>query len=97
MNLQAPYIKDEQDRELFKESQNRVFSMALIHEKLYQSESLAHIDLLGYIQSLTSNLFYSYGVSEYMIRPVISVENITLNTDTVIPCALIINELVTNH
>ena len=96
LNLQAPYIKDEQDRELFKESQNRVFSMALIHEKLYQSESLAHIDLLGYIQSLTSNLFHSYGVSEYMIRPVISVENITLNMDTVIPCALIIKELVTN-
>lgn len=70
--------------------------MALIHEKLYQSESLAKIDLHEYIQSLTNNLFISYGVSETVIKPKIRVDNITLNVDTVIPCALIINELVSN-
>jgi Signal transduction histidine kinase len=77
-------------------SQNRVYSMALIHEKLYQSKSLAKIDLAGYIQSLTANLFLSYGMSERIIKSKISVENLTLNIDTVIPCALIINELVSN-
>ncbi|MGE5528369.1 MAG: AAA family ATPase [Patescibacteria group bacterium] len=96
LNLQLSYIKDEQSIELFKESRNRVYSMALIHEKLYQSESLSRIDLPGYIQDLITNLFYSYGASDMLIKPLINVENITLNIDTVIPCALIINELVSN-
>ena len=96
LDLQMPYILDGQAIELFKESKDRVYSMALIHEKLYQSESLAKIDLHEYIQSLTNNLFLSYGVSERVIKPKIYVENITLNVDTVIPCALIINELVSN-
>ncbi|MGI6648940.1 MAG: histidine kinase dimerization/phosphoacceptor domain -containing protein [Bacillota bacterium] len=96
LNLQLPYIKDEQAIELFKESQNRVFSMALIHEKMYQSKSLAKIDLAEYIRNLTTNLFLSYGVSERVIKPRIYVENLTFNIDTMIPCALIINELVTN-
>jgi two-component sensor histidine kinase len=81
---------------LFKESQNRVYSMALIHEKLYETESLAKIDLAEYIRGLTTNLFLSYGVSERVVRPKICVENIELDIDTVIPCALIINELVSN-
>jgi predicted ATPase/two-component sensor histidine kinase/tRNA A-37 threonylcarbamoyl transferase component Bud32 len=96
LNLQLPYIKDEQAIELFKESKNRIYSMALIHEKLYQSESLAKINLPEYIQSLTANLFLSYGVSERTINPKIHIENVTLNVDKVIPCALIINELVSN-
>ena len=96
LNLQLPYIKDERAIGLFKESQNRVYTMALIHEKMYQSKSLAKIDLAEYIRNLTVNLFLSYGVSERVIKPTISVENLTFNIDTVIPCALIINELVSN-
>ncbi len=96
LHLQLPHIKDEAAIELFKESQNRIHSMALIHEKLYQSESLAKIDLSEYIGSLTANLFLSYGVSERAVSPKIHVENITLDVNTVIPCALIINELVSN-
>ncbi len=82
--------------ELFKESQNRVYSMALIHEKLYQSASMARIDLPEYIRTLTANLFLSYGVTGGAIRSKIQVENISLDIDTAIPCALIINELVSN-
>lgn len=96
LNLQMPYIKDEQAIALFKESENRIFSMALIHEKLYQSESLAKINLPEYIQNLVDNLFLSYGASERTINPKICVENAALSIDTVIPCALIINELVSN-
>ncbi|MBI2865494.1 MAG: AAA family ATPase [Chloroflexi bacterium] len=96
LNLQLPFIKDWQDTDLFKESQNRVHSMALIHEKLYESESLTKIDLAEYIESLTANLFLSYGVTERVVRPKTYVENVTLDVDTVIPCALIINELVSN-
>ncbi|MBI2942379.1 MAG: AAA family ATPase [Chloroflexi bacterium] len=96
LNLQLPFIKDEQATDLFKESQNRVHSMALIHEKLYQSQSLSKIDLAEYIETLTANLFLSYGVTERAVRLKIHVENVTLDVDTVIPCALIINELVSN-
>lgn len=96
LNLQLPFIKDEQAIDLFKESQNRVHSMALIHEKLYQSESLTKIDLAQYIQSLTDNLFLSYGVTGSAVTLKVHVEDVTLGVDTVIPCALLINELVSN-
>ncbi len=96
LNLQLPYIKDKQASEMFTESQNRIYSMALIHEKLYQSESLARIDLAEYIQTLTDNLFLSYSINERTVKPRIHVEKITLDMDQVIPCALILNELVSN-
>ncbi|MFZ5643191.1 MAG: sensor histidine kinase [Bacillota bacterium] len=96
LNLQLSYIKDAQAIEMFKESKDRVYSMALIHEKLYQSESLINIDLGEYIPSLLANLLFSYGTTKRAIKPQIKVEKITLGVDTVIPCALIINELISN-
>ncbi len=96
LNLQTSYIQDGPAADLFRESQNRIYSMSLIHEKLYQSESLAKIDLAEYIHSLTANLFLSYGVTEGNVKMKITVENVDLDIDTVIPCALIINELVSN-
>ncbi len=96
LNLQLPYIKDEKAIEIFKESQNRIFSMALIHEKLYGSESLARIDLYDYFKSLIANLFASYGVNERAIKAKIEVNNVVLDINTLIPSALIINELVSN-
>lgn len=96
LNLQLPQIRDEKAIALFKESQNRVYSMALIHEKLYQSESLSKIDFPEYIRSLTTHLFTSYGATARAIRPRILVKDISLDVDTTIPCALIINELVSN-
>ncbi|MFZ3166680.1 MAG: histidine kinase dimerization/phosphoacceptor domain -containing protein [Candidatus Methanoperedens sp.] len=96
LNLQMSYIHDKQTIEMFKDSRDRVYSMALIHEKLYQSESLAKIDLPEYIRSLISNLFISYGLSERVVRPKIDVEDAALDIDTLIPCALIITELVSN-
>jgi two-component sensor histidine kinase len=96
LNLQLPYIKDEQAVTLFKESQNRIYTMALIHEKLYRAESLAKVDLSEYIRNLVANLFLSYGVTERAVKLEIYVEDITLDISMVIPCALIINELVSN-
>ncbi len=96
LSLQLPYIKDEQAIDAFRDSQNRIYSMALIHEKLYQSDSLATIDLAEYIRSLADNLFFSYGVSQMSVKSKISVEGALLDIDTLIPCALIINELVSN-
>ena len=70
--------------------------MAMIHEKLYQSKDLSHINFADYIQSLVSNLFYSYNTEKTYIKPIFEVENLSLNMDTAVPCGLIISELVSN-
>ena len=97
INLQVGGIeKDKYAREMLKGSQNRILSIALIHEKLYQSKDLARIDFAKYIRDLTTNLFSSYGVESDAITLKINVSNVFLDLDTAIPCGLIINELVSN-
>ncbi len=96
LNLQKPHLTDAGAIELFKESQNRVYTMALIHEKLYQSKSLAAIDLAEYVDSLIAYLFLSYGASRGNIRAKVAIQEVDLDLDKLIPVALIINELVTN-
>ncbi|RJS48492.1 MAG: hypothetical protein CIT03_07900 [Methanobacterium sp.] len=96
LNLQTNYVKDEEARDLFKESQNRVKSMSMIHESLYQSRDLAQVDFSIYISRLSSELFSSYGVNFNQIRLETSVEKINLDINTAIPCGLIINELLSN-
>ncbi len=94
--LQAKQVKNQQTFSMFQESQNRVKSMALIHEKLYQAPDLAHIDFGDYIRNLTNHLFRSYGVSSSYINLKIETNHILLNIDVAILCGLIINELVSN-
>ncbi|MEL7671302.1 histidine kinase dimerization/phosphoacceptor domain -containing protein [Methanobacterium sp.] len=94
LNLQSRYINDEEMLDIYKESQNRVKSMAIIHEKLYQSEDLARIDFGDYVKSLVMDLFHSYGVDN--IEPDINIRDVLLDINTAIPCGLIVNELVTN-
>ena len=96
LNLQSRYIKDEQTLEVFKEIQNRIRSMALIHEKLYQSKDLARIDFAGYIRSLVADLFRSYKTNSHLISLKTNTDDVFLGVDTAIPCGLIINELVLN-
>lgn len=96
LKLQSSYIKDEQTFGLFKDSQNRIRSMALIHEKLYQSKDLSRIDFAEYIRELTTNLLRSYGASSKTVTLRTSISDIRLTIDTAIPCGLIINELVSN-
>lgn len=96
LNLQSIYIVNEEMLEIYKESQNRVKSMAMIHEKLYQSDDLAKIDFGDYVKSLILNLFSSYGVDESLIQLEINIKDILLDINTAVPCGLIINELVTN-
>jgi two-component sensor histidine kinase len=91
-----PHFKDARAIELFRESQNRVYTMALIHEKLYQSRSLAGIDLDEYVHSLIAWLFLSYGAAEGAVSAKVSIKDVDLDLDKVIPVALIINELVSN-
>ena len=96
LNLQTRYVNDQKVIDVLKESQNRVKSMAMIHEKLYLSNDLSHIDFGDYIKSLVTNLFYSYNIEKTHVKPVFEVENLNLNIDTAVPCGLIISELVSN-
>jgi PAS domain S-box-containing protein len=96
LNLQIDYLNNEDAIDVLKESQNRVKSMAMIHEKLYLSEDLTQINFADYIQNLVSNLFYLYNIKESQIKPIIKIEDVNLNIETAIPCGLIINELISN-
>ena len=94
--LQSSYIKDKESQDIFKESQNRARSMALIHERLYQSADLKRMDFGDYIRSLSTELLHTYEVDPGLIKLKINVEDIFLDINTAIPLGLIVNELVTN-
>jgi PAS domain S-box-containing protein len=96
LNLQMGQIGDRLALSLFQESQSRVRSIALFHEKLYQSKDLAHIDIAEYLKGLTSSLFVSYGVNPDDIVLSIQAEDVALGVDAAISCGLIVNELVAN-
>ena len=95
LNLQSRHISDKEALGVFRESQNRARSMALIHEKLYRSDNLRKIDFGEYIRSLTVELFNSYRTSSG-IELDTSIDNINLDINTAVPLALIVNEIVTN-
>ncbi|MFC1569370.1 histidine kinase dimerization/phosphoacceptor domain -containing protein [bacterium] len=94
--LQSKKAKDNEAIEMLKESQNRIKAMALIHEKLYQSEDIVHVDFSEYINSLTSYLIKSYCVNSWDITINKEIGNVEINIDKAIPCGLIINELISN-
>jgi two-component sensor histidine kinase len=96
LGLQSRIIEDDALRKMFQESQNRVHSMALIHESLYQSVNLSEIDFPAYIDQLADYLFRSYGVDSSRVQLAASIDELRLTMDTAVPCGLIINELVSN-
>ena len=96
LSIQTRYVDDEESINVLKESQNRVKSLAMIHEKLYKSKNFNKIYLLDYIESLVWDLFYSYGIEKGRIKPILDIDDIKLNIETSVPCGLIITELVSN-
>lgn len=96
LNLQSQYIKDKASLDIFKESQNRARSMALIHEKLYQTTDLKRIDFGDYIRTIVNELFKTFNVDTEQIKLIINVEDIFLDINSAIPLGLIVNELITN-
>ena len=96
LNLQTSYLKDKETADLLKECQNRIKTMAYIHESLYQTKDFLHINFSEYIINLVKNLFYSYDANQQKIKTIFDVDTIFLNLDTSIPCGLIVNELVSN-
>jgi PAS domain S-box-containing protein len=96
LKLQSGYFKEEKVHQVFQDSQNRIKTMALIHEKLYQSKDFSKIDFAEYIKALVHEIYRVYGIDEGRIALSLSIENILFGVDTAIPCGLIINELISN-
>jgi two-component sensor histidine kinase len=83
--------------DVLKESEGRVKSMAMVHEKLYQSSTFTDINFKQYIEKLVYDILYNYKIPTGTIKTDMIIENINLNIDTAIPLGLIVNELVTNN
>jgi two-component sensor histidine kinase len=97
LNLQSRYVMDEASRTLLEESQDRVHSIALVHETLYQSGDLARIEFSEYLQSLIAHLTDTWqGSAAAGIQISVEATGVRLPVDVAIPCGLIVNELVTN-
>jgi two-component sensor histidine kinase len=96
LHLQSRNVKNDELLALFQESRNRIRSMALVHEKLYQSSDLSQINLARYVRSLASYLLRSYGVDLDVIQLQIDAEDVYLRVDTAVPCGLLMNELISN-
>jgi two-component sensor histidine kinase/CheY-like chemotaxis protein len=94
LEMQADYLNSPEFSKIIDNSQNRLMSMALIHEQLYGDHGLSKIDLAQYLTALTDNLKDSY--LSTTINFTVEIEDISLNIETVTPCGLIINELITN-
>lgn len=96
LSLQSKHISNKELLAMFKESQNRVRSMALIHEKLYRSKDFTHIDFGEYVKGLTREIYHSLHIGSNHIKIDFDVNDIFVSIDQAVPCGLIINELVTN-
>jgi PAS domain S-box-containing protein len=96
LSLQMIQSEESGIARMLQDSRSRVRAMALIHEKLYQSEDLARVPMAGYLQDLGRHLFSSYGVDSKHIVLRIDARDTALDVDTAIPCGLIVNELISN-
>lgn len=96
LNLQTSFSNDPKVNEILKESQNRVKSMAYLHESLYQNKNFTFINFSDYLINLSKNLVHSYYFSAGSVDLDIDVDKVDLNIDQAIPCGLIVNELLTN-
>jgi two-component sensor histidine kinase/tetratricopeptide (TPR) repeat protein len=96
LDLQALSIKHDQAAEAVKEGRNRVQSMALIHQNLYNEGNIKGIKVQHYIETLAQGLFHSYNIKTRSVHLTTDIDDLNLDVDTVIPIGLILNELITN-
>jgi len=95
LSLQSTYISDDKYIQVFKESQGRIRAMAMVHEMLYQQEQFASINVRDYLSSLLKSVQISFS-STTQIKFHTDIDAVRVNIDTLIPCGLIVNELLTN-
>jgi len=96
LRLQSGVLEDKKAVVIFKECQDRVRSMSLVHEKFYRSKDLLNIDFAEYIKELTDGLVRSYGIDASKIAIKINVKGVSLGINLAIPCGLLVNELISN-
>ena len=96
LKLQSDYVEDKTLSHVFLEIRNRMKSMALVHERLYQSEDLANINFKRYVNDLLKTLFAAYGVNTNRISSNVNMEDVLFEVDFATPCGLIVTELVSN-
>lgn len=96
MDIQSNALADPGMREHFREVRDRVRSMALVHEKLYQSETLASIEFADYTRSLLESLAKAHRNPETLVGLELDLQPVLLSIETAVPCGLILNELITN-
>lgn len=96
LKLQSGYIDDPNTVLKLQECQDRIKSMAFIHESLYQSEDLSHINFGQYLKNLVTNLAHSYRIDTSKIAVTYEINDLEMSLDNAIPCGLIVNELVSN-
>jgi PAS domain S-box-containing protein len=96
LNLQAHAVEDARLAKMFQETQSRVRAMALIHQILYESGKLVQIDLGEYVTKLATSLVRMYETEPGMINLRVGAEDVTLGVDDIVPCGLVINELLSN-
>jgi two-component sensor histidine kinase len=96
MEMQARTMKHSEGRRALEECQGRVHAIALIHEKLYQSQNYAEIPFADYLRGLADEVFHATGVSQSTVGLTLSVADVAITVEKAIPCGLILNELITN-
>jgi two-component sensor histidine kinase/PAS domain-containing protein len=96
LNLQSSYVTDDYALSLLKECQNRIKSMAYIHESLYQTKNFEAVNFTEYLSTLCKNLIHTYSVNSKKVKLVLNLSDLFLNLDLSIPCGLIINEIISN-
>lgn len=96
LSVQAENVRDPAALAIITESESRIRSVSLIHEKLYRSQELGIIDFAEYINDLCVHLFHSFGASDLGIQLELDVDGARLGVDSAVPCGLIVNELVSN-
>ncbi len=96
LNMQIRNVQVEADKEIFRESQNRIKSMALIHERLYKSDNLSHISFEEYTRKMISNLLSSYKIFKNPVHFTMNIQDVGISINHAIPLGLIINEIISN-
>jgi PAS domain S-box-containing protein len=96
LNLQSRQSSDTQVRDAFRESQNRIRAISMVHERLFITRDIETIELGAYTRSLAANLLSFYEIQKERVQIHVAMENLTISLDTAVPLGLIINELIAN-
>ncbi len=96
LNLQLRQSDDKKTQDILKEGKDRVRSMSLIHQHLYQENQLGGINMKAYIDELAQELYDTYVTDQHDVKIDTRIEDISIDVDTVVPIGLILNELITN-